>query len=699
MAGPKKYQIIDELFKQAKKDLGRKEQTDVNRILDYMNKNIPSNENFTISLSDLQSSQERFSRDFSMKYGNKMVVTGPENQSIANLPERGTGFRLKEMSPAENKQGLSGELFFNKAYMDDFNQGVFEFVDESGVPFRVLGGNIETALSYMYDSGKKIDVDRAINQRQAINDLQDHMQYLMEEVDSSQHLQYFNEHIKPLHEKIKQYQETVGGNQNVYYESAEKFYNKINKRLNKENQTINPNESAEYENIINNDSISHEDINKALIDNLSDEELLNMTNEELAELAEDGDTFNKLIKRRDSLIEQKQTSETIKNESPSSIEENINNNQKFDTNVFENGSLSQTEQEAVKKGNAIWEEQKKQRAIEMDVETSKLNRETQKAFNKSGLMDEFVDSKHTKKALKNIKLSNTSKAFKGKTFRAKGKAGIFTAMVGAASAAGSVVVKSKSADDIAGEVLKSKQFKEQAKAIHVLSPEKQKEAAEFLLDNAMDTNIVKPYYTDPEFMAKNNIDPFRKAPDFDYVNGEIRDVNTYGFRADDVELDENGKLIKKPMKRNARPDPEGFLDDAADGMKKFGAFDALGLGVNVFTTIGDYKEARREGHGVVSSVARAGISFATGELLGFWGGLAVGAGKLVGTGVIKGTEALYKENRRMNSAANNQLFSDAQFADNQQLATMRQSGMEMAKMAQYNLQQTLMGNEATYLHR
>jgi hypothetical protein len=67
--------------------------------------------------------------------------------------------------------------------------------------------------------------------------------------------------------------------------------------------------------------------------------------------------------------------------------------------------------------------------------------------------------------------------------------------------------------------------------------------------------------------------------------------------------------------------------------------------------------------------------------------------------VMKGAETLYKENRRMNSAANFQTFGDAQFQDTQQLATMRQSGMEMAKMAQYNLQQTLMGNEATYLHR
>jgi hypothetical protein len=66
---------------------------------------------------------------------------------------------------------------------------------------------------------------------------------------------------------------------------------------------------------------------------------------------------------------------------------------------------------------------------------------------------------------------------------------------------------------------------------------------------------------------------------------------------------------------------------------------------------------------------------------------------------IKGTELLYKENRKMNSAANSQVFGGAQFQDTQQLATMRQSGMEMAKMAQYNLQQTLMGNEASYLHR
>ena len=138
-------------------------------------------------------------------------------------------------------------------------------------------------------------------------------------------------------------------------------------------------------------------------------------------------------------------------------------------------------------------------------------------------------------------------------------------------------------------------------------------------------------------------------------------------------------------------------DDIFGWLKKH----KLGLGdaINVLFSIGSYNEARREGHGVISSATRAAGQFVMGELTGFWGGLAFQAAKAVPKMAIKGTELLYKENRKMNSAANNQVFGGAQFQDTQQLATMRQSGMEMAKMAQYNLQQTLMGNEATYLHR
>ena len=147
------------------------------------------------------------------------------------------------------------------------------------------------------------------------------------------------------------------------------------------------------------------------------------------------------------------------------------------------------------------------------------------------------------------------------------------------------------------------------------------------------------------------------------------------------------KLNRKKVVRNKA----GLLDD-------LGKPGAIMTGLNILGAVGDYKDARRKGHGMISSVARAGVQFAVGEALGLWA-IPVMAAKEVPGLVMKGAETLYKENRRMNSAANFQAFGDAQFQDTQQLATMRQSGMEMAKMAQYNLQQTLMGNEATYLHR
>ena len=147
------------------------------------------------------------------------------------------------------------------------------------------------------------------------------------------------------------------------------------------------------------------------------------------------------------------------------------------------------------------------------------------------------------------------------------------------------------------------------------------------------------------------------------------------------------KLNREKVVRNKA----GLLDD-------IGKPGAIMTGLNIIGAVGDYKDARRKGHGVVSSAARAGVQFAVGEALGLWA-IPVMAAKEVPGLVMKGAETLYKENRRMNSAANFQAFGDVQFQDTQQLATMRQSGMEMAKMAQYNLQQTLMGNEATYLHR
>lgn len=161
------------------------------------------------------------------------------------------------------------------------------------------------------------------------------------------------------------------------------------------------------------------------------------------------------------------------------------------------------------------------------------------------------------------------------------------------------------------------------------------------------------------------------------------------YRANSKYFDDAGNPVKtRKVTKTFGPNP---LDDVS----KVGV---LTTGMNILGTITDYKDERKKGHGVVSSAVRAGAKFAMYEALGLWA-IPVALVSNAPGAIIKGADMLYKENRKMNSAANFQVFGGAQFMDTQQLATMRQSGMEMAKMANYNLQQTLMGNEATYLHR
>lgn len=130
-------------------------------------------------------------------------------------------------------------------------------------------------------------------------------------------------------------------------------------------------------------------------------------------------------------------------------------------------------------------------------------------------------------------------------------------------------------------------------------------------------------------------------------------------------------------------------------VKKVG-MPAVFSGINA---IGTYKDNRREGKSVASSVVRAAGDFVLSETLGMGAYMAVSLVKEVPTMAVQGSAALFKEMRRMNSSSRFSTFGDAQFQDTQQLATMRQSGMELAKMSQYRLEQTLMGNEAKYLHK
>lgn len=143
---------------------------------------------------------------------------------------------------------------------------------------------------------------------------------------------------------------------------------------------------------------------------------------------------------------------------------------------------------------------------------------------------------------------------------------------------------------------------------------------------------------------------------------------------------------------------EGIDELGPSNLKKIFNKRVFDIGLNAAFAISDYKDARDSGKGVVGSAIKAGALFATGEILQgamFPVMLASSIPKMA-VGAIETTQ---KMTRQMNNMQRIQTFGESYFQDTQQLATMRQAGMELAKMSQYNLQQSIMGNEAQYMHK
>ena len=126
---------------------------------------------------------------------------------------------------------------------------------------------------------------------------------------------------------------------------------------------------------------------------------------------------------------------------------------------------------------------------------------------------------------------------------------------------------------------------------------------------------------------------------------------------------------------------------------------AITIGNAAIAAVDKYKESKAEGKSTGSALIRAGGAAVAGEILGIPGTLFLTAAQTAPKAIIAGADALYKEHRRMNSSSNFVPLGGVNFQDSQELATMRQSGMELAKMSQYNLEQSLMGAEAKHLHR
>lgn len=121
-------------------------------------------------------------------------------------------------------------------------------------------------------------------------------------------------------------------------------------------------------------------------------------------------------------------------------------------------------------------------------------------------------------------------------------------------------------------------------------------------------------------------------------------------------------------------------------------------GLSAFGAYSDYKDARNQGHGQMYSMARAGTEFAMGELLG-WKYLPYQMLKGLPSAAVGLAEGASKLQRSMNKTSRQTPFGNAQFRDYNQAFTMRQAGMRAAENSKYNLQQALLGNEASHLRR
>jgi len=122
---------------------------------------------------------------------------------------------------------------------------------------------------------------------------------------------------------------------------------------------------------------------------------------------------------------------------------------------------------------------------------------------------------------------------------------------------------------------------------------------------------------------------------------------------------------------------------------------SIGFGAGAYSAVTDFEDSIQSGNSVPSALLTAGASAIV------YSNLVTGTLATVGT---LGSAAYdFYQNESMDlrqQTQNGQVpFLNTNFQDTQQYATMRQAGMAIAKKSDYTLQQSLLGNEAKFLHR
>lgn len=131
--------------------------------------------------------------------------------------------------------------------------------------------------------------------------------------------------------------------------------------------------------------------------------------------------------------------------------------------------------------------------------------------------------------------------------------------------------------------------------------------------------------------------------------------------------------------------------------RTFSKMDAVGLGLSAYFGYQDYKDYRAQGQGFFGAAAGAIGTTIISEAMHpalYLGMQALGAVPSLATNAVLG---LQQYGRQMHRNKNTP-FSTSTFVDTKQAYTMRQAGMQLAENSKYNLQQSLLGNEASMLH-
>ena len=251
------------------------------------------------------------------------------------------------------------------------------------------------------------------------------------------------------------------------------------------------------------------------------------------------------------------------------------------------------------------------------------------------------------------------------------------------------------------EVLKEKSDKYQTEYKNEKSKKKRKEIEKKRNNSEIDILQAEKLKkkNDLKLEARNERQVAREAFQ-KKVKEEGLEKGTEAYNEALKELKESFKNSEKTMEKRIASSNKA-LDAQIKGWSGKGLTlkNAVTIGFSAKAAVDKYKEARAEGKSAGSAAIRAGASAVAAEVLGPLGSTALMAAQVAPKAIVAGADALYKEHRRMNSASNFVPLGGVNFQDSQELATMRQSGMELAKMSQYNLEQSLMGAEAKHLHR